>query len=414
MDESSDHFLPASEPGRADALCVREPEDLLGYIPHALGEWPQESLVGVTVGAGSVGVSVRVDLPDVLEPAELARFAATLCDYLATDPLADGAVLAVYSAAEWRDLEAPPHAATVTAAALALADFGIPLLDAWLVGERTWRSLLCEQAACCPWPGQSIETIRGSRVSAELVYRGSSFESGAFPQRSEAVARRGPGEERPEAWWDPGTFAAALAAWDETLSAPRMPDDDRLGLLGASLLRPALRDAAVVAAALGGLAAWQGSRAIGALDPWPGAADAKFPALAGGLSTDGVGLRVREWEDGGAGGEDVDAALEFGAVILGRTRERPLWERIGRLERMMRVLVEREEPEVRAPALAVLGWIFWARGRGSKASGFLRRALAAAPGYRFADLLVRVVDGGELAGWARCPETAWRRISEAA
>lgn len=414
MDESTDHFLPASDPGLGDALCVREPEDLLGYIPHALGDWPRESLVAVTLGAGSVGVSVRVDLPDALGPADLTHFAETLCDYLATDPLADSAMLALYSAAEWREIDTPPHGETVTAVQLALADVGLPLLDAWLVGERTWRSVLCGRSACCPWPGEPVETITASRVSAELVYQGSSFGSGAPPERMEAAARLERLEGRPEAWWDPCTFAAALAAWEETLSTGRIPADERLGLLAASLLRPALRDAVVAAAALGGAAAWQGSRAVGVLEPWPDGADAGLPALAGGLSTGEAGTLVREWEERHAHEVDVDAALEFGAVILGRTRDRPRWERIDRLERIMRVLVEREEPEVRAPALAVLGWIFWARGRGSKASGFLRRALSAAPGYRFADLLVRVVEGGEVAGWARSPETAWRRISEAA
>ncbi|WP_171041262.1 DUF4192 family protein [Sinomonas susongensis] len=400
---------------------MREPDDLLGYIPHALGEWPEESLVAVTVGAGSVGVSVRVDLPGPLEQAALARFAETVCSHLASDPLADSAVLAVYSAAEWRKLDDPPHGETVTALQLALGDLGIPVLDAWLVGERTWRSMLCERAECCPWPGQPIESITASRVGAELVYRGSSFgpgapseRLGASPEGLESPSRWGRLEDCPDAWWDPCTFSAALAAWDETLSTGRMPHHERLRLLAASLLRPALRDAAVVAAALGGASAWQGSRAIGVLDPWPAGSCGNLPALAGGLGAAEAGQRVRGWEERPEPGGDVDAALEFGAVILGRARNRPQWERIDRLERIMRVLVEREEPEIRAPALAVLGWIFWARGRGSKASGFLRRALSTAPGYRFADLLSRVVDGGEVAGWARSPETAWRRIGEAA
>jgi hypothetical protein len=73
-----------------------------------------------------------------------------------------------------------------------------------------------------------------------------------------------------------------------------------------------------------------------------------------------------------------------------------------------------EAPEVRAPALAMLGWIHWVRGRGAKAVGFLRRALSVAPDYRFAELFLAVVESGELAAWARRPETAWRRLSDVA
>ncbi|KHL03094.1 DUF4192 domain-containing protein [Sinomonas humi] len=421
MDESNEHFPTASQPDRCDVLSVREPEDLLGYIPHALGEWPQESLVAITLGAGSVGVSVRVDLPGALEPDELECFAGTVAEYLITDPLADSAVLALYSAVEWRDINVPPHGAAVTAVRAALADLGIPLLDAWLVGEHTWRSLLCDQTECCPWPGQSVETIRASRVNAELVYRGSAFgaepEAGprASAERAQTPAQVGPRRESEEDWWAPGQFAAALAVWDEALSTGRIPTDERLRLLAASLVRPALRDAVIVGAALGGSAAWHGSRAIGVLDSSPRGAAVGAPALAGGLSSEEVSARVGTWEEQQeTESTEIDAALEFGAVILGQTRERPQWERIERLERIMRLLVEREEPEIRAPALAVLGWICWARGRGSKAAGFLRRSLSAIPGYRFADLLARVIDRGDLAGWARSPETAWRRMGEAA
>ncbi|WP_415855143.1 DUF4192 domain-containing protein [Sinomonas sp. G460-2] len=425
-------------------LIIREPEDLLGYIPHAMGEWPTESLVAVTVGSGTVGVTVRVDLPP--GEGDLKAYAEAVRGYLATDPLADGAVLVVYTAQPWSDVAEPPRHALMTELQSALAESGLPVLDAWLVGERHWRSMLCRRSSCCPWPGERLETIAASRLGTELVFRGSTYEGAvggpprAIGPRAGYATRPASGASKlaeryrvsPRSWWDPREFAAALAAWDETLGDPRPPGSERLSLLAASLARPALRDAVIVAAALGGRAAWRGTLALGGLnrgaDDGGGVAEAvettndfegrgELPELPGGLPAAEVRRVVTEWaEPPEASDRDAEeaASLAFGGVLLGNTSEAPGWDRIARLERVVRTLAATEEPEVRAPALAMLGWIYWVRGRGATARGFLRRALSAAPGYRFAELFLRVVESGELAEWARRPETAWRRLSDVA
>ncbi|NUP74418.1 MAG: DUF4192 family protein, partial [Sinomonas sp.] len=170
MDDTSlpaDRSQPASHPTE---LCIAQAEDLLGYIPHSMGEWPTESLVAVTVGAGTVGITVRVDLPSRDEDSE--AFAAAVCDYLETDALAEAALLVIYTAQPWNDVSAPPRDALVGAVRSALADRGLPVLDAWLVGESHWRSLLCPRISCCPWPGQPIGTILAIRLGTDLVSRG--------------------------------------------------------------------------------------------------------------------------------------------------------------------------------------------------------------------------------------------------
>ncbi|WP_336856200.1 DUF4192 family protein [Sinomonas albida] len=502
-DQGQGRPQPTREPAE---LVIREPEDLLGYIPHAMGEWPSESLVAVTVGSGTVGVTVRVDLPP--RDGDLAAYAEAVCGYLSTDPLADGAVLVVYTAQPWAEVANPPRHGLVTELQAALARAGLPVLDAWLVGERHWRSMLCRRSSCCPWPGERVETITASRLGTELVYRGSTFEApagggplraalprGGSPSRGSS-AGAGPADHYgvyTRSWWDPCEFAAALAAWEDTLGDSRAPGPERLGLLAASLARPALRDAVIVAAALGGRAAWVGTVVLGGLENGKrydgdlraanGAADRparpsgadlgeemlrglpELPELPGGLTArearhilaawsahtervdnpksadvetgcdeldganpeleganrelEGVNRELEGvnpgWCDGldGAGLEEK-AALDFGGVLLGSTPEPPSWERIARLERVLRAMTSMEAPEVRAPALAMLGWIHWVRGRGAKAVGFLRRALSAAPDYRFAELFLALVESGELAAWARRPETAWRRLSDVA
>lgn len=474
------------QPTRQQAeLVIREPEDLLGYIPHAMGEWPSESLVAVTVGSGTVGVTVRVDLPP-RDGGDLEAYAESVCGYLSTDPLADAAVLVVYTAQPWAEVANPPRHGLVTELQAALARAGLPVLDAWLVGERHWRSMLCSRSSCCPWPGERVETITASRLGTELVYRGSTSEApaGGGPLRA-ALPRAGSPSRgssagaRPadhygvhtRSWWDPREFAAALAAWEDTLGDSRAPGPERLGLLAASLARPALRDAVIVAAALGGRAAWVGTVVLGGLEGGrkydgdlkaanasggraarPSGADLgeemlqelpELPELPGGLTASDARRILAAWSaqtdrlghpgsavldpgredlDGAdMGREDLDgagleeeAALAFGGVLLGSTPGAPSWERIARLERVLRAMTAMEAPEVRAPALAMLGWIHWVRGRGAKALGFLRRALSAAPDYRFAELFLAVVESGELAAWARRPETAWRRLSDVA
>lgn len=406
-------------------LCIREPEDVLAFVPHTMGEWPRESLVAVAIGAGTVGVTVRVDLPAPGPGADREGFAEAVRDHLVTDRLADSSVLVVYTAEPWTDPATPPWIELVAMLGDTLAAAGVPVLDAWLVGEEHWRSLLCGDESCCPWPGHPVEAIESSRLGAEMVYRGSSFDDSARRAPSQVLQKverpraatsalvdhfRG----EPDAWWDAGTFASALVAWEQTLADAEPPSPERLGLLASSLGRPALRDAVLVGAALGTCIAWKGSVALRAVNP-----DelSTIPDLPGAPPASSVGAAVRAWESGGCvdgDGDATDAVLSFGAVLLGGTRDRPDWNRIDRLERALRRLSAMEEPEVRAPVLALLGWICWVGGRGSKASGFLRRSLSAVPGYRFAELFARIVETGEIAGWARRPETAWRRIEDAA
>jgi hypothetical protein len=228
-----------------------------------------------------------------------------------------------------------------------------------------------------------------------------------------SAAEHGPTDS--ELWWSAAAFATALACWEEALSGASVPSE-RLFFLASSLTRPALRDAALVAAAVGATTAWTASVEVGAVDPAELASQPE-PAGLPAASSRRVREAVEGWlagEQSRGGGAGTEAAVTYGAVLLGGTRERPDWGRIGRFERLLRQMSELEEPEMRAPALALLGWISWVRGRGSRAAAYLRRSLSAVPGYRFAELFARLVDSGEVAGWARRPETAWRPVGEAA
>ena len=46
-----------------DHLRITGPEDILGFIPHSLGYWPENSLVAMTMQGKRLGATLRVDLP---------------------------------------------------------------------------------------------------------------------------------------------------------------------------------------------------------------------------------------------------------------------------------------------------------------------------------------------------------------
>jgi hypothetical protein len=212
-------------------------------------------------------------------------------------------------------------------------------------------------------------------------------------------------------------------------------------------MRPALRDAVLVASAADAATAWRGTSATESLRS--GAAFGRPPALPGGVPALQAAAAAQVWSQAAAtsapetsapetsapetsapetsapetratarGVEPRDGAgspgLDFGRILMGCTGAAPSWERIARLERVALGVAQMEEPEVRAPALAVLAWVQWARGRGSRCLAFLERSLSVDPGYRLALLLRGLVEQGELAAWARNRETAWHRAADAA
>ena len=46
-----------------ETLTIKSPADLLSFIGHTLGVWPQESLVCLTLDTNHIGATLRVDLP---------------------------------------------------------------------------------------------------------------------------------------------------------------------------------------------------------------------------------------------------------------------------------------------------------------------------------------------------------------
>jgi hypothetical protein len=67
--------------GIMETLTIKSPADLLSFIGHTLGFWPQESLVCLTLDNNHIGATLRVDLPRH-DGAE-RTYARTVADNLA-------------------------------------------------------------------------------------------------------------------------------------------------------------------------------------------------------------------------------------------------------------------------------------------------------------------------------------------
>ncbi|WP_422758528.1 DUF4192 family protein [Paenarthrobacter sp. C1] len=66
-----------------NVLTIKDPADLLSFIGHTLGFWPQESLVCVTLSHNNVGATLRIDLPR--QPGQERMYARTVASYLTSD-----------------------------------------------------------------------------------------------------------------------------------------------------------------------------------------------------------------------------------------------------------------------------------------------------------------------------------------
>ncbi|MBP2216886.1 DUF4192 family protein [Arthrobacter sp. CAN_C5] len=62
-----------------EPLTIRTPGDVLSFIGHTLGFWPQESLVCVALADNHVGPTLRVDLP---KPSTESSYPQMVAGYL--------------------------------------------------------------------------------------------------------------------------------------------------------------------------------------------------------------------------------------------------------------------------------------------------------------------------------------------
>lgn len=409
-------------------LSVSTGQDILSYIPHALGYWPVRSLVCITMTGKTVGATLRVDLPASGRQKDrdyLLAFARHVHGYLRADETADGVLLAVFGGQDWLTIRPVPEGGLMAALQKACTVAGTPVKDSWYVGPKHWRNYRCTDASCCGWPGRPLTDITESKLNAELIYRGSSYApdppdgivpvpecgpAGSSGPRSGICARQKEYAEqlsrRPHARTQ---FQATMEVWELAMSRwPAAPDAATSGFLLASLESLTVRDAVLVSCSVSVRAAVQGAAACGLLAAIT--TEVILPHAWRPTPSEREALRARfEAQPGSsAGAAEEFGAAEFGAVLMGESGNRPDWCRIDGAAGLLDYLARAASGEPEAGALTMLGWISWCRGRSSAADGYLRQALNAVPEYRLAGLLRELIGRGYLCGWAKRRSTSWQ------
>ena len=405
-----------------ERLRISGPEDVLGFIPHSLGYWPAASLVALTMHGRRLGATLRLDLPAGKALASPATYARLVRGYLEADQDADGTLLAFFTggAVPCDDGAAERYEPLLAALDTALEEAGMPVRDAWYVGERHWRHASCMAGPCCPLPGRPLQEILDSSLNAEMVYRGSSV--GPPPEQQPASVRPVPGLQRAAVLEAETAWARELAArhgstqqlravldlWEAALNRPKgepwLPDAGRDGFLRATLMVPAWRDALLVMAAAGKAAAVTGACTFGIVHDDGGALPPVSPPAGWPASDDDAAAGPVRCSSGP--GITVPGYAE---VLMGAAPDVPDWGQLDALDLVLGQLAAVGSPAA-AAALTLRGWIAWTRGRGSYAAAHLSEALGIEPGYRLAELLLELVGRGAICGWAGRKDAAWQRF----
>ncbi|BCW36014.1 hypothetical protein StoSoilA2_20700 [Arthrobacter sp. StoSoilA2] len=147
-----------------NALTIKDPADLLSFIGHTLGFWPNESLVCVTLDKGKVGATLRIDLPR--QPGTELPYARTVSSYLTSDTSAKSIVFAVYTSAHCEPGQPKPHAATIAALTGVLAENGISIRDGIFVSDDSYSPTTANPAKTSPCPSAPLNTAASTRNSS--------------------------------------------------------------------------------------------------------------------------------------------------------------------------------------------------------------------------------------------------------
>ncbi len=416
-------------------LSLNHPGETLALVRRTFGFLPEDSLVVIGLQDGVTGGHLRVDLPAGAAAAGSGRlrdFAESVAGCLADEEAAPspGAVLAVLFAPEPARPGESPYQGLVGALRRSFAERGAQVVRSWYAGGGHIRDYDCREETCCGYPGLDARAELRQALQEHPMFAGPD----GPPYSSGEGATGGPGqvvarfEETP---FDEGLYGAGeiaqvreavrahgrrfarltreagrppylcVAAWDAAISRAEAcgtadwlaESPDQIAAMLAAVADSGLRDTIIPMAALDfdtavyGYLAFCAARRTG-LEP------AKAAELLG--------------EEGRPVPEDLGPLVEdYQSAFLGQTGRRPDWDRVDALERTLRMVFAFAEGQARPHILGLMGWLEWARGRGSIAGAYIDRCLAEYPEDQLAQLIGRYMDVGGICPWARVKRHSW-------
>ncbi|WAH97387.1 DUF4192 family protein [Arthrobacter sp. MMS18-M83] len=223
-----------------ETLTIKTPADVLSFIGHTLGFWPQESLVCITLYTNHIGVTLRVDLPKH-DGGERALCANSRQLPSERHQRHQRPVCRLHLDRSGQD---KPYATMIAALTGALAERHITIRDGLLIGEETVSQYDGEPNPNCALP---LSMVDSSEINAELVYRGSSVaRTGRItlpPSNKEATFHAVEDRVKTiEQSRDHGAIEKARTLWAGILEAKTYPSDDQTIALIANLQFAAIRD----------------------------------------------------------------------------------------------------------------------------------------------------------------------------
>jgi hypothetical protein len=227
-------------------LKVNSPADLVTAVPYLLGFHPEESLVAIGLDGVKVVVTARINLADLQLPEVLHNLFDALQRGTATRT-----VIVVFT----DTVVAAPVSRSITETVEA---GGLELVDMLLVGRGRWRSLRCQDLACCPAEGTPVPA-QPTVIDMAATRAGLS----ALPNRDALAAMFVPIPDRPNLGAElrhhqdeqrhaaltgetdsyDGSVVRALVTAQQAAQARRMPPDEQVARFALALQSYPVRDA---------------------------------------------------------------------------------------------------------------------------------------------------------------------------
>lgn len=332
------------------------PRDVIALAWYRIGFRPRESLVlvGLRGQRRRSGVVVRVDLPQphhrstalrgvvrLLRRAGDQEVVVLVVSDAGGEPLAGGTgqvLLPHWDLVRWLRRELPRR--------------GIEVFDVMAVGAHRYRSYLCQDPACCPTDGFSLEEVASSELAAHMVVEGHVVAESE--QDLVADVQPDPAHQVTACQLSQAVVpdrARALRRWRELIATGAAEVDDPAAFLVA-LRDVRLRDAVM-------------------LTLIPGSGQAPELVLSGEVVMPGAGL----WD------------------------LRPDDDLVERGRRLLAGLVRVAPPGERVEALSILAWLAWWCNYAVRCRLLVDLALTDCPEHRLARLMFQVHAAGIPPTW---------------
>lgn len=192
--------------------------DLITAIPFLIGFHPTNSIVLISVKDESIGLAMRIDLPERLMSEQI--------DLLAHHFLRDHseAALVVAYMPEDRD----DGDSILISLGAGLIRNGVDIQESIVVKSGRYRSIICRDHSCCPPHGKEMPEISASEIAAEHVVAGIPM---PFENISQLIETLAPDPASLTLGWASDVSTFAIDEDDPDISALRRDGVETMDLL---------------------------------------------------------------------------------------------------------------------------------------------------------------------------------------